>query len=428
MGRVAVAITSNLPAVAGHFYFRRKKRPVSYNGRHCHQHNHNLSLMVQTTISYLWKRPNVARGYRSAVSLHGHTNHSKESLRFIPSYASRWPILSWALERQCRRSAVPVDFVRAYWTPPLTPRLAFEGESKQIQNVLGVEALVSLTDHDTIEAPMLLRVVPQTSHVPVSMEWSVPFGGAVFHLGIHNLPGIQAETIIAELAGYTANPREGELPDLLAMLDDYPEVLIVFNHPAWDLYSMGKGRFRQIVDKFLQYNAGFLHAFEVNATRGWEENNEVLQLARCWRKLLISGGDRHGREPSGAVNLTRSETFAGFVREIRRERRSHVLMMPQYAEPQSIRITQELLDIIREYPEYPAGSRRWDDRVFHPDPSTNSYRPLSSFWKAPPGFLKQVLSAIRLVENTAVRRVLREMSGGEDKTGMALDWGYEALT
>jgi hypothetical protein len=384
--------------------------------------------MAQTTISCLWKRPSVARGYRSAVSLHGHTNHSKESLRFIPKYASRWSILSWALEQQCRRSAVPVDFVRAYWAPPLTPRLAFEGESKQIENVLGVQALVSLTDHDTIEAPMLLRVVPQTSHVPVSVEWSVPFDGAVFHLGIHNLPGIQAEAIMAELARYTANPREGELPDLLAMLDDYPEVLTVFNHPAWDLYSMGAGRFSQIVDSFLQRHADFLHAFEVNATRGWDENNQVLQLARSWRKLLISGGDRHGREPSGAVNLTRSQTFAEFVREIRGERRSHVLMMPQYAEPQSIRITQELLDIIRDYPEYPAGSRRWDDRVFHYDPSTNSHRPLSSLWKAPPGFLKQILSAIRLLENTVVRQVLREMSGGEDRMGIALDRGYEALS
>ncbi len=382
--------------------------------------------MAQPTISCLWKCPSVANCYRSAVSLHGHTNRSKESLSFIPKYASRSSILSWALERQCRRSAVPVDFVRAYWTPPMAPRPAFESESKQIENVLGVQALVSLTDHDTIEAPMLLRVVPQTSHVPLSVEWSVPFDGAVLHLGVHNLPSVQAEAMMAELAAYTENPRERELPDLLAMLDDYPEVLIVFNHPCWDLNSMGAGRFRQIVGSFLQRNAGFLHAFEVNATRSWDENNQVLQLASSWRKLLISGGDRHGREPSGAVNLTRCQTFAEFVREIRHERRSHVLMMPQYAEPQTIRIARELLDIIGEYPEYPAGSRRWDDRVFHHDPGTNSYRPLSSFWKAPPGFLKLILSAIRLLKMPGVRRVLREMSGDEDRMSMALDREYEA--
>jgi hypothetical protein len=41
--------------------------------------------------------------------------------------------------------------------------------------------------------------------------------------------------------------------------------------------------------------------------------------------------------------------------------------MPQYNEPVSIRTTRTLLDVIRNYPEYPMGWRRWDDRIFHPD-------------------------------------------------------------
>ena len=35
---------------------------------------------------------------------------------------------------------------------------------------------------------MLLRTVPSSRHIPVSVEWTVPFGATAFHLGIHNLP------------------------------------------------------------------------------------------------------------------------------------------------------------------------------------------------------------------------------------------------
>jgi hypothetical protein len=33
-----------------------------------------------------------------------HTNHSKESLRFIPKFADNHPILRWGLERQCKQA------------------------------------------------------------------------------------------------------------------------------------------------------------------------------------------------------------------------------------------------------------------------------------------------------------------------------------
>ena len=42
---------------------------------------------------------------------------------------------------------------------------------------------------------MLLRTVATARHIPVSVEWSVPFGGdQSFHLGIHNLPSDQARS------------------------------------------------------------------------------------------------------------------------------------------------------------------------------------------------------------------------------------------
>ena len=105
----------------------------------------------------------------------------------------------------------------------------------------------------------------------------------------------------------------------------------------------------------------------------------MQKLAAQWNQLVISGGDRHGVEPNANVNLTHATTFAEFVNEVRRERVSNVLFMPQYAEPWKHRILQSTLDAVRNYPHFPEGSRRWDERVFHPD-TTGTLRPLSQLW------------------------------------------------
>ena len=138
--------------------------------------------LPQSQISFLWKQPDIAGKYRSAVSLHSHTNQSKESLLFIPAFAEKWPLLRWALKEQCKKSVRPVDFSQAYWTPPLPPKLAFELESNQIEGDLELMSLVSLTDHDSIGAPSALRQLPDPVQIPFAVEWSVPFEGAVFHL------------------------------------------------------------------------------------------------------------------------------------------------------------------------------------------------------------------------------------------------------
>jgi hypothetical protein len=212
-----------------------------------------------------------------------------------------------------------------------------------------------------------------------------------------------------DLAEYTRRPNEEILCELLAMLDGFPQVLVVFNHPLWTQSCVGVHREGQVLERFLSCAVEFLHAFEINATRSARENNQVAQLAEQWNRPLVSGGDRHGCAASGALNLTRAETFSEFVGEIRREQRSHVLLMPQYSEPVSIRTTRTLLDVIRNYPEYPIGSQRWDERVFHPDANGGLDRPLSSLWKSPPAFLERILSSIRLLENVVVQRAMRRM-------------------
>jgi hypothetical protein len=111
------------------------------------------------------------------------------------------------------------------------------------------------------------------------------------------------------------------------------------------------------------------------------------------------------------VNLTRAESFNEFVYEVRRERQSHVLFMPQYAEPWKHRILQSTMAAIRNYPEFPEGSRFWDERVYHPD-ADGAIQPLTRLWmtgKAP---------ALCLAALTVVRM----MGAGPVSSGLRLAW------
>jgi hypothetical protein len=364
-------------------------------------------------ISYLWKEPDAAGSYSTGISLHSHTNQSKETLDFLANLGSQYPLLRPILARNERRSreqhSIPINYSAAWWTPPLTPRIAFDVESGQIEKKLNLMPLVSITDHDTIAAPMLLRTVAAARHIPVSVEWSAPFGGdQAFHLGIHNLPSDSGSAWMKTFAEYTAKPNEKRLTEILAALHDLPNVLIVFNHPMWDLYLIGADKAAQRVNDFLTANHAFMHAFELNGLRHWEENRSVKRLAQQWNKLLISGGDRHGMEPNANVNLSSATSFTEFVHEVRYEDRSHVLFMPQYSEPWKHRILESTLDVIRDYPEFPMGSRYWDERVWHPD-RNGVVRPLRELWPdgSAPGWMTMTIKAVRLMGSSPVSGGLR---------------------
>jgi hypothetical protein len=362
--------------------------------------------MSQSSISYLWREPKAAKRFTTGVSLHSHTNQSQETLDFIAELSKNWrllqPLMRWCENRCHRLTGMRPDYARSYWTPPLTPSLAFDLERGQIEERLQMPGLVSLTDHDDIQAPMLLRSVPSSRHIPVSVEWTVPFGQTAFHLGIHNLPSVTGTQWMERLKTFTAIPVKTRKPSLLkemlAELDELPGVLIVFNHPIWDLYRIGGERHDVLVNEFLAVNGQYIHALELNGLRDWKENREVSELASKWNQLVISGGDRHGIEPNANINLTRACSFTEFVHEVRHDRQSHVLFMPQYAEPWKHRILQSTLDAIRDYPHFPEGSCRWDERVYHPD-SLGVMQPLSQLWIAEraPLYVRGMLSAVRMM-------------------------------
>ena len=381
--------------------------------------------MPSATISYLWRDKHAPSPYRTGISLHSHTNQSQETLDFLANFGSQFPVIRPLMSRFERRAeqvhGVRVDYAASYWTPPMTPKLAFDLESRQIEK-LGLSSMVSITDHDNIKAPMLLRTVPSARQIPVSVEWSAPYGGVqAFHLGIHNLPSATAQQWMATLSEFTAKPSDSRLTEILRALHNEPNVLVVFNHPMWDLYLIGAEKHQFLVNEFLQKNGAFLHALELNGLRNWDENRTVRRLAERWNMVLISGGDRHGVEPNANINLTNATGFTEFVHEIRREKKSNVLFLPQYAEPWKHRLLMSTIDAIRNYPEFPQGSRNWDERVYHPD-ANGAIQPLSELWPnhSSPKAMRAIIAMVQLLGRGPVAGGLRYAWSDSNQLRLAL--------
>src|SRR5579871_81921 len=148
------------------------------------------SLDFSGAVQCLWKKPDAARGFSTGVSLHGHTAHSQEYFDFIPRVFAELPMGSGFLrildKRRQRRAGLNISYCRAFWRPPLAAHGAHDLEAAQIRDTLGLNPIVALTDHDNLEACADLRAIGMP--VPYSLEWTVPFAGTVFHLGIFNLP------------------------------------------------------------------------------------------------------------------------------------------------------------------------------------------------------------------------------------------------
>jgi hypothetical protein len=309
------------------------------------------------------------------------------------------------MDRYERIHGRPLDFERAWWTPPLTARQAFDLERSSIESKLNCPALVSLSDHDDIEAGSTLQVL--NLDIPISVEWTVPFGPSFFHIGVHNLPPEGARAIFAQLRACTRKPTEPRIAACLDMLNRAGNVLVILNHPLWDEPGIGYSAHLALLDRFLTAYSGSLHALEINGLRSWKENRDIYPLAERWNLPAVSGGDRHAREPNSVVNLTTAGTFDEFVSEVRHDKWSVIEFMHHYREPIRLRLMQNVLDVIRDYDFHPEGRRRWSDRVFF-EREDGSVRSLSELWTGDgPMVVRMFLASVHLLEAPAVRGALR---------------------
>ena len=340
--------------------------------------------LKKTRLHILRQAENLSAKARTGVSLHCHTEHSREMLDFVPHYAEKLPIISrfWRREQDkyLEKEGKAIDFSTAYWSPPLNPLTVYNIEKDQI-NKVGLEAIVSLTDHDSIDANFEVHAQSDSSNAPISLEWTVPFDYGFFHVGVHNLPKDRAVEITKALLDVTfveENHTDEKLAEAFAMLNDLPGVLVILNHPLWDIEIVGKERHVDLLKEFIKRHGRWVHAFEINGFRSWSENKAVIEMAEALGIPIATGGDRHGCKPNTVINLTNADTFEEFVNEIRVEKRSEVVLMPEYKYPLHWRQLQSFSEILSHYPDLADGRRRWFDRVFYDTDDGHGVRSLSS--------------------------------------------------
>jgi hypothetical protein len=165
------------------------------------------------------------------------------------------------------------------------------------------------------------------------------------------------------MARVTADPTPAAIGGLLAEFDALPGVLLVLNHPFSNEQRCELDLHIRHVVEFLEMFGKNIHALELNGLQPASDNREVVRLAAERHFPVISGGDRHCTEPNANVNLTNASSFAEFVHEIRVERRSHVLFMPQYRDPIPARYIEFIWQAVRDYPGLPGGEH-WADRIY----------------------------------------------------------------
>lgn len=364
-----------------------------------------------TRIRKFVPKTSFSREFRTGISLHSHTMHSKEHLGRFPAYVAKIPLANAVMEREVGKAHLykgrVFDFKRFYWTPPLSPREAHELESQQITSQLELHSIISLSDHDSIEAGLHLRLLPGSAHAPISVEWTVPFERTTFHIGVHNLPASEATDWMAQFRAFTANPMPELLQGLLTELTARREVLIILNHPYWDAENIGQVEHRECLKSFYRQYGNLMHALELNGMRSRRENREVVRLGEEVGLPVISGGDRHGCEPNGVLNVTKATNFGEFVAEIHQERKSEIMLMPQYFEPLQLRLLENAWHALADAPgEF--GRTNWMTRVFVIDDSDGTEKAVSNLGARP--FVQKIERfrwVISLMASPALRPALR---------------------
>jgi predicted metal-dependent phosphoesterase TrpH len=363
--------------------------------------------------------PPASAGARAGVSLHSHSEYSKEALDFIPGIARRIPLVSrffdLAVARYQHQHGRPLDFASCYWRPPLSPAAVIDSERAQIAGRFDLPALVSLTDHDTIEGPKRL-LATGALETPLSVEWTVHVEEAEFHLGVHNIDPSCVEAAERAMAALTAGRRDRELGDILDWLAETPSTFVVLNHPFWDMAGIGALKHEATLLRFMRAHRHRVHGLEINGYRMWSENRRVLPLAEGFGIPVVAGGDRHGRLPNAVVNLTPAATLAEFADDLRAGRRTDCVVFPEYWDPFAARLLQGARDALGYDRHHHAGRKAWSDRVFFQ--SERGEAAVSSIWPdGAPLWLRSSVAITRLLGAPSWRPLYRLAMSGETSLG-----------
>jgi hypothetical protein len=250
--------------------------------------------------------------------------------------------------------------------------------------------------------------------VPFSLEWTVPYESTIFHIGVHNLPADDAFPLFREMELVT-NRQPDALTRVLDALNSCPGTLLVLNHPLSNEARISFRTHARLLRRFLRKHHARIHALELNGLQPVRHNRRVAEMAADANMPVISGGDRHCIEPNANVNLTSASNFAEFVEEVRRERISRVLFLPQYREAIACRYIEFISQAVRTYPDF-AGRERWVDRIFKE--TKGSEVPASAYWQeGVPWLLSTLVSAIEFIASPHMRATLRLARRSQTEVG-----------
>lgn len=227
---------------------------------------------MERLLPYWDRSPHAAGRFKTGVSLRSQALHSEESALPLGQYLRKFACLRGLVElahRSYGECSFEDDLSRIWWTPPLAPRQALDVEALQIEGRLGLDPIVSISDHDSIDAPMQLQLPGRIGKVPVSVEWSAPYRDTYFHIGVHNLPAQRATSIMERMAKFTGSPVCAQLAELLSAFSEHPGCLIVLNHSYWDQPVTGDDLRERLSLEFVEEFRPWIHALEINGLRDW---------------------------------------------------------------------------------------------------------------------------------------------------------------
>ena len=229
---------------------------------------------------------------------------------------------------------------------------------------------------------------------------------------MHHLDPARAVEIMDELARFTADPQEERLCDLMACAAQLSRHA---HHPESSLLQLREGGSHAALGDLAAvpgtYAAlGFTPSKSTGCVRG-TRTRRVPPLAEEWDLPVISGGDRHGCRPNTMLNLSAAASWGEFVDDVRNSRPLDVLVLPAYEEPVRFRELATAGDVLRRYPDFPYGRRRFTDRIWA-DVDGYSWHPLSFYLdggRGTPLWLLPIVGTVLFLSHDRVRPVLRKV-------------------
>jgi len=288
------------------------------------------------------------REFKTAAVLHSHSSFSEENLGILNEIMDSAALrkLNEFFKRTFSTEPMEsLDWSRFHYCSPISPGDVLEVELAASEKLGFEHTLLAVTDHDTIDGCLQLRLMRPdlADRVAISEELSFAFADQVFHLGIIGIPVDRAREHHSRLQALAARRQLGDMFETLQGLG----CLVILNHPYYQ-QSRVQSHEELLVQLLQSYGWG-IDALEFNGLRSHAENIRTMELAEWAGKPVVGGGDRHSTFASLVISASREATgYDEFIEEVKAGR-STVVCKPDYFLPLCWKIFVRVLQGVRAY-------------------------------------------------------------------------------